>query len=908
MIVTMRYWKLILSFFLLLNIASLLSAQTFLESQVSNGPVSFADFQKRLDQWSRQTNLKTVKGWKWLKRWEDFNAHRMNPDGSLPDPAIYLQAAQEVAAQKTATSKTATSGNWFPLGPDNYATPANPFWEPGIGRINCIAFHPTDPLIFWVGVAQGGVWKTVNGGQSWAPLTDNLPMLRISDIAVNPVNPEEIYLSVGDMAYFGAGLSLDNRKRHTHYGLGVYKTTDGGTTWNPTGLTILQTEYDFSLTRRVLIHPSNTLNLVAAGTYGIQRSLDAGITWTSVHDSIIWDLERDPVDPQVLYASTGYRSSLNMGSVSIMKSTDFGATWTVLPTGIPGRGLVQRVELAVSPSDHNYVYALCAGMDAGFGGLYRSTDAGASWNLQSATPNILTWDDGFGTGGQGWYDLALLVNPSDRNTIYTGGINAWGSTDGGATWDGVSYWVNTYGNSLHADQHQFAYNPVGGKYYICNDGGLYSSDNIIIGSWFDANNTTGYQWPTTWTKLSAGMQTTSFYRCSTTPAAPNNLLAGAQDNSTYFYDGSTWTNVVGGDGMECILHPLDPLTFYASSQYGNINGSNDGGLSTFGVSWAIPEIGEWTTPYALDPTDPSTLYAAYGNVWKTTNAGGSWNGISNFPIVPGYGQPNISSALAIAKSNPNYIYVAKRFYFAYGEPSALWVTTDAGASWTDRSAGLPDSLYFTYIAVDADAPATAYVTAGGFIPGVKVFKTTDAGATWTNVSMNLPNLPVNCILHDQLHAHNPIYVGMDVGVYYTNDTLNAWQLYAQDLPNVIVSELELNVTKRQIVAATFGRGLWGVDLKDEVSTDLDPGSPNHLGIQVVPNPNNGIFSVQFTGKSSSNLQIELIDIMGRKVYQEVIPPFQSAFSKDFMTPLAPGNYFLRATNDLGRWALRFVVD
>jgi photosystem II stability/assembly factor-like uncharacterized protein len=904
----MHLFRFVVGLALFLSLSFTASAQTFLADPGHTGPQTFGEFQQKFDDWSRKTDLKSVKGWKWIKRWEDFNARRMNPDGTLPDPAIYAAEALTIAHEKSATAKTAAADSWLPLGPDNYANPSYPEWEPGIGRINCITFHPLDANTYWVGVAQGGVWKTVNDGQSWTPLTDNLPMLRISDIAVNPVNPDEIYISVGDYAYFGAGLTLDNRKRHTHYGLGVYKTTDGGTTWNPTGLSVQQTNVDFSLTRRVFIHPSNTLTLVAGGTYGLQRSTDAGVSWVSVHDSIIWDLERDPVDPQVLYAATGYRSSLDMGTVSLLKSTDFGQTWTVLPSGIPGRGVVQRVELAVSPTDHNYVYALCAGMDAGFAGLYRSTNAGATWTVQSTTPNILTWDDGISAGGQGWYDLALLVDPADRNKIYTGGINAWGSTDGGVTWDGISYWINLYGNSLHADQHQFAYNPLSSKYYICNDGGLYSTSQMVIGSWFDAINTSNYQWPTTWMKLSGGMQATSFYRLSTSPGNPGNLLAGAQDNSTYFFDGTTWHNVIGGDGMECILHPTDPLTFYGSSQYGSIEGTNDGGASTFGVSWAIPENGEWTTPYVMHPNDPNTLFAAYGNVWKTTDAGSNWNAISNFPVIPAYGQANISSALAVAPSNANYIYVAKRFNFAYAEPGALWVTTDGGTTWQDRTAGLPDSLYFTYIAVDADAPSTAYVTAGGFVPGVKVFKTTDAGASWTNISLNLPNLPANCIVHDPLHPNNPIYVGLDVGVYYLNDTLNAWQLFAQDLPNVIVSELEVDVTGQQIVAATFGRGLWGVSLKDEISVKNDPKSPQFMTMTVAPNPSNGHFSVEFFGNSGGEMVVELVDILGRKVKREVLSPFEGGHRLNWTTDVAPGSYFVAATGNGSRLVRRIVVE
>jgi photosystem II stability/assembly factor-like uncharacterized protein len=870
--------------------------------------MTYAEFQLRLDTWAHQANSSQAKGWKWLKRWEDFNTRRMNPGEVFPDPAIYAQEAQRIVDEKTAAAKTAAADSWYPLGPNDYATPAYPESETGIGRINCIAFHPTDPNIYWVGVAQGGVWKTVNDGASWTPLTDNLPMLRISDIAVNQVNPNEIYISVGDFEYFGAGLFLDNRKRHTHYGLGVYKTTDGGVTWNPTGLSVQQTDFDFSLTRRVFIHPSNSLTLVAGGTYGLRKSFDAGVTWTQINDSIIWDLERDPVDPQVLYASSGYRSTLNTGTAAIMKSTDFGSTWTVLPTGIPGQFYVQRIELAVSPSDHNYVYALCAGMDAHFVGLYRSTDAGATWNLQSDSPNILSWDDGFGAGGQGWYDLALLVHPTNRDIIYTGGINAWGSTDGGVTWDGVSYWINVYGNSLHADQHQFAYNPVSGKYYICNDGGLYATSQINIGSWNDALNLPGYTWPTTWAKLSGGMQTTSFYRLGTSPGNPGNLIAGAQDNSTYFYNGTSWLNVIGGDGMECILHPTDPLTFYGSAQYGYLEASNDGGLSTYGISGSIPEIGEWTTPMVMHPTDPNTLYSAFGNVWKSTDAGSSWNPISAFPIVPGYSQPNYSSALAVSKSNPDYIYCAKRLYVTFSEPSAMWVTTDGGNTWTDRSAGLPDSLYYTYIAVDADAPATAWVTTGGFVPGMKVFKTTDAGQTWTNVSLNLPNIQANCIVHDGLHPNNPLYVAMDVGVYYFNDTLGNWELYATDLPNVIVSELEIDAPNEALVAATFGRGLWGVTLKDALIIANDPTDPNYLSMDLAPNPNRGEFTLLFKGNAAEGLDIEVIDIMGRITCKIQTPPFAGGHREEVKSVLAPGCYFARATTANGRWVRKFIVE
>lgn len=893
---------------LLLYLApSILSAQTFLESPKVQQPLSFTEFQLELHEWAKQKDLKTTKGWKWLKRWEDFNAKRMNPDGSTFDPAIYAQEMEKVMAMKSSTKKVAAT-NWQPYGPNDYATPSDPSWEPGIGRINCIAFHPTNADVFYVGVAQGGVWKTTDAGTSWTPLTDDLPMLRVSDIAIDPADPNTMYISMGDYAYFGTGLTFDDRKRHTHYGLGLYKTTDGGLSWNPTGLSFPQTDFDFTLIRRTIINPTNTSELIAGGTNGIYHSLDAGNNWTKVNDSLIWDLEQDPNNSNVLYAATGYRATLNLGTAGVLKSTDFGSSWTALNTGIPPTGSIQRVELAISRSNSNYIYALCANMYAGFGGLYRSTDAGATWSMQSSSPNILHWSDGTGIGGQGWYDLALLVNPNDENTIYSGGVNMWGSTDGGQSWNGCSYWRNYYGASLHADQHQFQFNPLDSAYYICNDGGLYSTSQINIGSWADANTNPGYQWPTSWTPLSGGMQATSFYRLGTDPTSFGRVVAGAQDNSTYYFDNQGWANILGGDGMECFFHPTNPDIIYGSSQHAATYVSMDGGQNFNWAGGSISETGGWTTPWMLDPNDPSTVLLGLGNVWKSTDNGVSYTQISNFPVNNPLGQSNYCSALAVGPSNSNYIYCTKRFYQSIGEPSALWVTTDGGTNWANRSAGLPDSLYLTYISIDGDDPATAWVTAGGFTPGAKVFKTTNAGASWVNVSSNLPNLPANCIVHDQDAPNNPVYIGMDAGVYYTNDTMSAWTLYSDDLPNVVVSELEIHRNGEKLVAATFGRGIWSVDLKDAVGTGVDGPAVRSVDMEVFPNPNQGNFTVRLGKLQFHDAQLEVVDVMGRVLYKEALSFQGKEYQGAFQTELSGGMYFVRVVKGNLSVSQRILIE
>lgn len=864
----------------------------------------FAQFQRELHTWLADPAHRQQKGWKSLSRWEDFEARRMNPDQGSGDPRELARTLTEVSAQKTARSKTA-SNSWLPIGPNNYALSQND-WIPGIGRINCIAFHPSNGDIFWVGVAQGGVWRTQDGGQSWTPLTDDLPMLRVSDIAVNPQDPNEIYISVGDYAYFGAGLNLDNRKRHTHYGLGVYKTTDGGTTWGPTGLSILQTDFDFSLTRRVFIHPTNPQNLVAAGTHGIWTSNNAGSTWTHVNDSLIVDLERDLTHPNILYAAKGFRSSLNAGYAGIMKSTDFGASWTLLPTGLPVQGAVQRIDLAVSRSNPDIVYALCAGMDAGFYGLLRSTNAGASWNQQSNSPNILEWYDGSSPGGQGWYDLTLIVHPTNPDILYTGGINLWSSEDGGVTWDGVSYWLSTFGPSVHADQHQLAYNPVSGKYYICNDGGLYGTDQIVRGSWLDAQSVGGYQWPTVWTPLSAGMQTTSFYRLGTSRDNPDYVIAGAQDNSTYYYDKTNWYNIFGGDGMDCFIDPVDPLLIYGSSQYGALNSSPDGGFSQNWIG-GLPEQGEWTTPWMLNPAKTSQIYAAFGNVWSSPDGGFTWNQRSNFPVNAYYGHPNIASAFEIAPSDSTHMYVAKRPNFYANEAGAFWATTDGGLNWQNRTLGLSDSLYITDIAVHAQAPKTVWVTLGGFLAGSKVFRSTDAGATWQALTDNLPNLPANTIVQDPIHPHSPLYVGMDVGVWYRNDTMNAWQLFATDLPNVIVSDLEVHAGTQRLYAATFGRGLWRADLLD-APVAVDPAGPAGLLLALYPNPSDGNFRLELESPVAGSGSYAVINTLGAVVRQGQLDIRAGSQTIELRSGLTPGVYYLTLETRGQRHSRKFVVQ
>jgi hypothetical protein len=315
-----------------------LYGQRFIQ-RTSEKPLTFKEMQLQYNAWAKTHDLKTEKHWKYFKRWEmDMQLHT-DASGEPGDPTDYINAAVDVAAQKqaAASARMATTA-WYPVGPNYIPGNLTGYMQNGIGRINCIAFHPTNPSVYYVGVAQGGVWKTTNNGGSWTPLTDNLPILRISDIVIDPADPDStMYISVCDFEYVGVGLYLNGRKRNTHYGLGVYKTTDAGQTWQPTGLTFQLTDGDGSLIRKILIDPTNSNTLVACGVSGMYRSTDAGATWTQVNNGLFWDLVQDPGSANVLYAATGWVLTANDGAAAIFKSTDFGITWNMLNTAFHRR-------------------------------------------------------------------------------------------------------------------------------------------------------------------------------------------------------------------------------------------------------------------------------------------------------------------------------------------------------------------------------------------------------------------------------------------------------------------------------------------------------------------------------------------------------------------------------------------
>lgn len=892
--------------YLLFVIAIFLPAILFSQYKLDakEGGYSFSEMQKHFNDWKKTNDINDIRGWKTYKRWEYDQLFHLDAKGEPVSPEYYLQQLIEAQNQKRNLNRIPQTNNWMTEGPSVLPPSNDPYMQHGLGRINCIAFHPNDPNTYWVGVAQGGVWKTSDDGNSWTPLTDALPILRVSDIVVDPNNTDIIYISLCDFEYIDVSLTLDYRKRNTHYGLGVYKSTDGGANWQATGLAYNLIDGEATLIRKILINSNNSNQLLAAGTDGMYLSNDGGANWNKQLDSLFWDLVQDPSSPNTVYATTGFLNASQQGNASIMKSTDFGSTWTVLNSGIPSTNVVERIKLAIAPSDPTCIYAVTTDLASGLHGIYKSTNAGVNWNLQFDTLNILDWDNGTNIGGQGTYDLVLAVNPTNKDIVYVGGVNLWGSTDGAGSFNPISYWVGYYGPSIHADQHMLSVQPTTNRFFMCNDGGIYHSANLLTETWDNIN--IGSTWPTVWTNISDGLAITSYYRISSSRTNDGRILVGAQDNSTTYFDGTSWTAVIGGDGMDNVLDPNDAFTFIGMWQYGGMAKTIDGGFN-FNYFNASFENGEWTTPITLNYAD-GMLYTGYENVHVSSDFGDTWNQISNFPAEPGgFYNPEIC-ALAVSNSNPQVIMAARRPRYEYNYMSKLYRTNNGGTSWQNITAGLEDSLYFTSVEISDDDDQIAWVTCAGFSAGNKIFRTLDGGNTWDNISYDLPDLPVNIVKQIPGSPVHAILVGTDVGVYYLDDTTFSWTSWSNGLPNVIVTDIEPNMAENKIYISTFGRGVWSMDISAPVGINSTDARDLLFNIYPVPVQSSQLLNIQFNQSTIGKMDISIFDITGKLVYTVSLESNPLMLNRTINPQLAKGTYVMRIIGNGFEGEKKFVVD
>lgn len=800
--------------------------QSFVNNAIKQEP-DFYQIQKEFnDKWQGKS-IEKGKGYKQFKRWEWYWEQRVGKDGKFPKSSVVYDEWKKYSDSHQTYNKTESySGDWTFMG-----TTSSSGGYSGIGRINCIAFHPTIANTFWVGTPAGGLWKTTDGGATWTTNTDNLPVLGISDIAIDPTNPNIMYIATGDG---DAALSLFNGYGDTK-SLGVLKSTDGGATWNATGLNI--SVADQRLIRRLIINPSDPQILIAATSAGIYRTSDGGDNWT-VPQTGAWfiDLEFKPGDPNYIYASTFADAN---DDAQIYTSTNGGVNWTKV-TNFTN---TSRINLAVSADFPALVDALCADMNGGLYGLSYSNNSGASFSEYfSGTPttNLLHCSaNASGSGGQGTYDLAYAINPSNSDEIWLGGINTWRTTDGGANWYLNNFWTpgSTSGcgsnpgvPTVHADKHFFAYHPLNSNiFFECNDGGLYKT-------------TDG---GTTWEDITNGMGISQIYRIGTNAQLSDNVICGLQDNGTKELYNNIWYDQTGGDGMECIIDYTDANIQYGTYVEGEISKTTDGWatkniiVQNNGTAGTVDESGEWVTPYIMHPTDHNTLLVGKSQVYETTDGGDNW---SQLGIISGITSGKILS-LAYAPSNTNTIYAASAY--------EIFRTTDGGANW-DLVATFTTKI--TYIAVDPVNSQRLWTTQSGYVDGDKVWYSANGGDNWTNVSGTLPNLPVNCIVYEN-GTNDRLYVGTDVGVYYKDNSMSDWELFNNGLPNVVVNELEISYNDNKLWAATFGRGLWQTELDCPVLAAISGTSNLCIGQNTDLTASGGLNYLWSTGSTATTINI-----------------------------------------------------
>jgi len=731
-------------------------------------------------------------GYKQFRRWEYFNQNRLTTDGKITNITArnweaYNKYAERLKADNQ-FSLLSTTGNWSSLGIDGYTNGAG--WNPGVGRVNVIVFHPTDASTFWVGTPAGGLWKTTNGGSDWTPLTDGMPQIGVSGIAVDYTNTDVMYILTGD------GDAGDTRS------IGVLKTTDGGITWLSTGLT--WTINDNVRGYKLIQHPTSPNILLVAASNGVWETEDSGATWIHrLSGAKSYDLEFKPGDPSYIYTA---------GSSEFWVSTNTGNNWSHTITGLPTNASRMAIDVSAAAPSNVYLFAGPSTDTGYYVGFYVSTNSGSSFSMKSNTPNILGYEtDGQDNKDQTTYDLALAVSPSTAGTLVTGGVNCWKSTNTGSSFRIVSKWNDYLGQQgigyTHADIHNLAVNPLNGWLYCCSDGGIYRSKD------FGEN----------WTDLTPGLSNTQWYRIAGFESNVNLIIGGTQDNgSNKWTGGTTMQHILGADGGYCMIDPTNQLIMYYEDENGDLHKSMDGGNTNVGIG--VPNSWEpFITPMIMNHNVTSTIYAGYDTIRKSTDGGSSWTTLLT-------GNPLGNGAMAIGINNPNRLYASGG--------NNIWRSDNSGSSWTNVSSGL-SAQPITHIAVNPDNAMDVFVTFGGYTDGQKVYHSTSGGASWTNISGSLPNVSANCIAFEDNNGSpaNAVYVGTDIGVFYKNDNMTDWIPFQNGLPTVPVFDLLINKTSGVIRAATFGRGLWSSDLYTicpdsyTLTPVNDPSNPNYTGVQ-----------------------------------------------------------------------------
>ncbi|HTL82385.1 MAG TPA: T9SS type A sorting domain-containing protein [Bacteroidia bacterium] len=781
------------------------------------------------------------------KRWEWYWSTRVMPDGSFPDLAaqgsIYRDLNAAAASQRLSSSVQNTSLQWTNIsqtyGDGGYS---------GMGRATSIAFDPNDSNTFFVGAPIGGIWKTTDGGQTYTPLGDSLPYVSVGTIAVDHRNPNNIFITVGDnMGWW-------------NYGLGVYRSTDGGVTWSPS----LSSNFISGISYyRMAMSPQAPDTILVAASDGLHRTTDGGNTWNIVHTGGFRDVCFRPGDGSVVYAA----SDDYWGYSEVYRSLDAGATWTQISSFNQN---YNYLHLSTTPADPDRLGISCD--YSGTMSYYVSIDTGSTINYRAPLPAT----------------SMLFLSPTDTSIVYVGGVDVQVSGDGGTTWTQLTNWYNDGVHpTVHADQHFAAFNPVNGCCYFCNDGGLFRLRESTE----------------TWTELNDGFVTTQFYRIAVSQMNPVFMIGGTQDNGGRKRIGiNQWAATNGGDAMDNAIDETNDLTIYTTYVSGLLYRSYDQwNFDTYNDITPAGSTGSWVTPYVLDPNDQSRIIAGYQDVYASPDQGATWTQLST--NLTGASTSTLS-CIAVAKANSNVIYTTI--------DSKVFATNDFGQTWNTHLTPLGNSNFtsITSIAVFPGTTDTVYITAGGYTANKKVYRSINGGASWTNISGSLPNVPVNCCIFNRASYFHDLYIGTDVGVFMMNDTMSTWMYYGTGMPNTSVTDLEIQYAAGKLRAATYGRGIWEIDIDGTtgISSAVTDAQGNEFSLVMNPVTDQLLMDAHISADQHSVFRI--YDVSGQLVLTKEqhtpVGNYQLAFD---VHELSPGMYFLGVENAEGvSRVFRFIKE
>jgi len=687
------------------------------------------------------------------------------------------------------------------------------------GRVIDIAVHPEDARVWYVAAASGGVWKTVNAGVTWTPVFDGEGSYSIGCVVVDPANPHVVWVGTGE----------NNSQRSVGYGDGVYKSRDGGKTWQRMGLE--RSEH----VGKIVIDPRDSdVVYVAAqgplwssgGDRGLYKTSDGGATWKRVlaisDDTGVTDVVLDPRDPDVLVAASYQRrrrvwTLIDGGPESaVHKSTDGGATWRQLAGGLP-KGDVGRIGLALSPADSDVLYAVIEAVEGE--GFYRSLDRGESWEKRSDY-----------VSGSPQYYQELIPDPHDRDRVYSNDVWLQVTEDGGKTFRQVP---ETY---KHVDNHSLWIDPEDADHLIAGcDGGLYET--------FDR----GEAW-----RFVANLPITQFYKVEVDDDLPfYNVYGGTQDNfslggpsRTVSHHGivnSDWFVTLGGDGFQTRVDPTNPDVVYSQLQYGNLVRFDRASGEATDVQ---PQPGpdeeplrwNWDAPLIISPHSPTRLYFAAQRLFRSDDRGDAWRAVSgdlsrrlDRDQLEVMGKVWSIDAVARHRSTSPYGNVvsldesplAEGLIYAGTDDGLVQVTADGGETWrkVESFPGVPELTYVNDLAASRHGADVVYAAfnnhkSGDFKP--YLLKSGDRGATWASIAGDpvkggLPERgSVYTVVEDPVRP-DLLFAGTELGVWFTLDGGAHWMELTGGMPTIAVRDLEIQERESDLVLATFGRGFYVLD-------------------------------------------------------------------------------------------------